>query len=391
MPRKLRKQEPPPNDEPAPPAARPPAAPGGGAEPKVPQRRGRPRSRPEDVGDEGTRPEIISMVVDLLLKGENSLQVAKKVGNKWGLEMHREVPYRLLRYAFQQEWVKFHAPPEVRLAERIQARWDWLVRQRVEVVETALAENVACRGAEALVQMVKELHSNQSGRDEIHIGFSSGHAMRWTCKEFARILRTPAGGLPRKIVCHSLVGGFSLEEPNTSPNSFFTYLEDDLSLHVDVEFVSFNAVPLAPADWLRTMHSLPGIAEAFKGKEDLDIIVTSASAADSHGLFADYMTKAKKLEALKARGYQGDMLWQALGPDGPIEPDTEMRAMTLVDLKELPQLIGRGKRVLLVLAPCYYCKKPKPELLRVILSQPKERQLITDLVVDSRTARGAIK
>ena len=99
-------------------------------------------------------------------------------------------------------------------------------------------------------------------------------------------------------------------------------------------------------------------------------------------------TSKSSINALKKAGCIGDMLWHPLGPSGPLEVDTNMRAMTLLELTDLPGFIDDGKRVLLVLGPCGVCNKPKTLVLKSVLSA--EPHLITDLVADTRAARGVL-
>ena len=63
-----------------------------------------------------------------------------------------------------------------------------------------------------------------------------------------------------------------------------------------------------------------------------------------------------------------------------------MRAVTLMELSDLPDFIKRGKQVLLLVGPCGQCGGPKEEVLESVLTH--KRKLITHLVVDSRSARG---
>jgi hypothetical protein len=78
------------------------------------------------------------------------------------------------------------------------------------------------------------------------------------------------------------------------------------------------------------------------------------------------------------------MLWRPIAGSGPILDETAVRALTILELSDLPELIRQGKRVLLMLGPCASCSRRKGLLLQTILSQDK--QLVSHLVVDSGTA-----
>ena len=128
------------------------------------------------------------------------------------------------------------------------------------------------------------------------------------------------------------------------------------------------------------------ISDAYKAASELDIIVTSgADWSDEHSsLFRCMARSPSTLETLRGEGTMGDMLWRPLGERAPITTATEVRALTLVELNDLPDFIQRGKNVLLMLGPCGRCDCHKGRIFRTILAQ--EQHLVTHVVVDSRTA-----
>jgi hypothetical protein len=97
----------------------------------------------------------------------------------------------------------------------------------------------------------------------------------------------------------------------------------------------------------------------------------------------------ESVEKFEKEGCLGDMLWQPIGPRGPFELDTHIRAMTIMKLSEVAELIEEKRaQVLLVAGPCAACHRPKTEVLKAILEH--ERRLVTHLAVDSRSARSLI-
>jgi hypothetical protein len=96
-------------------------------------------------------------------------------------------------------------------------------------------------------------------------------------------------------------------------------------------------------------------------------------------------------------GVVADILWQPLSFEGPIELDTDVKAMTLVKLEELPELIAGGMKVLLTLGP--YGDKGshkgshKGDVLMAALGGPSRaaRPLFTHLVCDHRTAGSVVR
>ena len=101
-------------------------------------------------------------------------------------------------------------------------------------------------------------------------------------------------------------------------------------------------------------------------------------------------TAPEAVRALTEAGCIGDVIWQPFGPSGPITEDVGPRAVSLLDLNDLPSLVCAGKRVLLVLAPCggVGCGEPKNAMLRAVLGW---RNGVTDLVVDARAAALAVR
>ena len=217
--------------------------------------------------------------------------------------------------------------------------------------------------------------------------------MRRVAERLAGLLRRPTEGLPKTVVFHALVAGFEVTEPTTAPNAFFTYFVNDPALQVETRFVGLHAPPIVETEDLPRMRNLKGIKEAFAKASELDVIVTavgSASPPCGHSMLLDYMkNSAPSLRKLKEAGYCGDMLWRPLGPDGPIEIETQIRAMTLIELSHLRDFIKQGKAVLLVLGPCRVCYRPRAAILELLLHL--KEHLITHLVADSRSVAALMK
>ena len=243
----------------------------------------------------------------------------------------------------------------------------------------------------APLELVQRHHAAPYGKNEVHIGFAGGHATRRLAHWFAQLLRQPAEGLPQTIVFHALVGGFDVNEPTTDPNAFFTYFVKDPAMQVETRFVGLHAPGVVKARQFASLKALDGICEACEATKDLDVVVTSASLwADEHSMLRKYMSKSDSaMEKLKGLGCIADMLWRPLSGSGPIEVETEIRAMTLLELSDLPHYIERGTHVLLVLGPCTGCGEPKARLLEAVLNM--HPPLVTHLVVDSRSARGVFQ
>jgi DNA-binding transcriptional regulator LsrR (DeoR family) len=121
----------------------------------------------------------------------------------------------------------------------------------------------------------------------------------------------------------------------------------------------------------------------------LDIVLTSAgSIHDKDSVLRRAHAKHREQmdEMIEQDGCVGDMLWLPLSKQKPLDNSKyPYRAMTLLDLTELPDLISRGTKVVLSIGPCGRCNRLKTDVLADILDLPTA--LVTHLVADSRTTR----
>ncbi len=144
------------------------------------------------------------------------------------------------------------------------------------------------------------------------------------------------------------------------------------------------------------MRKFREIDEVYRAAEDLNIIISSGGDwEDEHSTAQRYLKEIDESDVQALNDYPavGDLLWQPLSDDGPIDMDNgdfTFRPNTLVDLQDLSKAINdRGVRVLLALGPCGKCGKPKGKLLNTIMRlKPK---LVTDIVTNSPTVYNALK
>jgi len=249
-------------------------------------------------------------------------------------------------------------------------------------------DDVASRGAHLVIDLIKR-QARENAQREIHIGFSGGHTVRRLFRILALLLSEPSSLLPPKIVFHALVAGFATAAPGTDPTSFFSYLADRGNPNLDTSFVLFHAPPIVPPGQLDDLLNLPAIKEARSKVSDVDIFVTSAASfSHDHSQLKEYYATYSPLtvERLSFDGCVGDMLWLPFNGKGPIVTATyPHRAVTLLELDDLPHRLECGKKVVLVLGPCAVCGVPKTEVLDAILNFPK--RYISHLVTDARTAQ----
>ena len=330
--------------------------------------------------------EVVAAVCRYMCEGKCVSEIAERIRRDFGIPLTRKDPYSYFRFAARHHWITFTPPYEFALRQQMGKAYGWL--RDIDVVHTCVFDDVAARGAEMLVRMVQRL-----GRlkQEVHIGFAGGHAMRKLVQRFADLLRMRRDNMPETLVFHAMVAGFDVNDPSTDPNAFFVYLLKDPAFQVRTKFVLLRAPCLVATSDFEKIKSWQGVREAYDAARDIDIVCTSGSSwKDSHSALRHYMSNSSaSLTALQKAGCVGDMLWRPLGVRKPIEVPTDIRAMTLMDLGDLPRHMREGKSVLLVLGPCNGCGVPKTDILRTILRT--DPPLINHLVLDSVAARSIVK
>ena len=117
------------------------------------------------------------------------------------------------------------------------------------------------------------------------------------------------------------------------------------------------------------------------------------SASHGHGDFYSFMQLGKKrgLKVLEKAGWIGDVQYRPYSATGPITEDTEIRAVTLLELDELRAMANSAdKHVVLVAGPCGICAKTRSDAVRPLFEEPKLR-LWSRFVMDIQTARDLLK
>jgi putative sugar-binding domain-containing protein len=329
----------------------------------------------------------LSKICNLFCAGNTAAQICRQLLERYEIKMNREEPYQYIAYAARQGWIRYAPPLDHALASEFKECCPWLRDTRV--VTSGVFGDVAHLAAEMLANLIHEHSQPPYSKDEVHVGFAGGHAMRRVAKAFAQLLRDPPMQLPRTVVFHAMVAGFDVQNPSTDPNAFFTYFCNDPAIQTETRFVGLHAPALVTSDQFKDLREMQGIREAYQARDQLDIIMTSGALwSDDDSMLLRYMKRSENsYSALQEAGCVGDMLWRPLAADGPIETETPIRAMTLMELTDMPDFINKGGHVLLVLGPCGGCGALKTELVKRLLRiQPA---LITHLALDSQTARGA--
>jgi DNA-binding transcriptional regulator LsrR (DeoR family) len=333
------------------------------------------------------RREVISLICRLFLQGKKPVEIKKLIEederySRYAPYFHREDAWRLIRRAAQDGWLEFAPPLEVDLAEKLARLYSWR-REQMTVVASPMIDDIAARAADKLLEMIRRCCRN--GNDPVHIGFAGGRMLRRVAQKLAKDLRTPSADNPERIVFHAMVAAFDEEHFESDPNNFVTYFLQE-PLNVDVSFIRLPAPRLVETELRRDLERFAAIRQVYERAKEIHIIVTGGGSwADKHGPFQGYMAKTQSsdLKKLNELGTVGDLLWQPMSSEGPIdmeEAGLDFRTNTLVDLGQLPELIAGNVDVLFVLGPCSRCLEPHGEVLDAILST--RPALVTDVVTD---------
>jgi DNA-binding transcriptional regulator LsrR (DeoR family) len=305
------------------------------------------------------------------------------------LNIGRERPYRLLQHEARLHRFQYAAPLAFEQAHSLGVRYPWL---RPRVVHTVNRDDVASEAAHWLVELIDQHRKEKPEREDVHIGFAGGGLLSETARQLAHMLRERTEELRNfTFVFHALVAGFNPRNPFSDPNAFFTYFTDEPTLQVS--FVNLLAPGFVTTTEWSALREFEAIKEAFRRAADLDILVTSAGAhwgkkcSRLRQLYNEQGLE-ETLEALEKAGTIGDLLWRPISKDGPVEVEAKMRALTVLDLPDLPQRIKAGCKVVLALGPCGSCRLPKGDILRTVLGW--KQHYVTHAVVDSRTAQEAL-
>jgi DNA-binding transcriptional regulator LsrR (DeoR family) len=346
------------------------------------------RESPRDDWQGRTFHELVALACECVARGIPPARIGDELFDRHRIRIRRELAWHLVGFAMCQKLLKYFPPSVYQLEQDLKRAYPAL--KEVRTVHTGSFEGVALHAAELLIHILRGLR-----KPEAHIAFAGSYAMRSTAQDFAAQLRTADfPDLPQKIVLHTMVAGFD-DDPTVDPLSFCDYFANDPAIRIEFDFVTLRAPPIArPDEHAMLVRDDPLIVEALEGAKDLDVIVTSCARwKDPHSILRQFMERrapdsCRRLESTCV----GDMLSRPIGPDGPL-PDVidgfklEFRALTLLDLPQLPDFIAGGHRVLLVCGPCGKCAEPKTEILERILHYG----LVSDVVVDSRACKELLK
>lgn len=354
--------------------------------------------------------EVMSLVAAEFTSGRLPSEIPLALRKTYGIYLRREEPWRLLADLAEQGSLTYHAGLEFRLARRLCRHYAW-PEDRVSVVEARDPEAVAAHGARVLLELIRRQHDinrqlaaqkRATARKFVSVGMAGGEVIQKLAKKLHHPLSEASPeSLPPEVRFHAMVGIFGVDrDPARDPSTFFSFLALAQDQQPATTFVGLPAPGIVTVEEYKKLLDIHGIAEAFSRKPELDIIVSSAGhwAAERkdgkdkklerghHSVLSRVLHEASEetVNRFHKLGACGDFMFSPVGQKGAVEINSGKRAMTLMELSEIPSFIDRGKRVLALIGPCGVCNKPaKVEVLHLLL----QHGLLTDLVVDAETAR----
>jgi DNA-binding transcriptional regulator LsrR (DeoR family) len=295
-------------------------------------------------------------------------------------EMSREKVYELIREARRRGFFQIMPPLEAVLRESLRERFR---KGNFHVVHMTELDQLATAAAQVVAELIARLH--REGRDEVHVGLGAGMTSMLVARHLAIRLRA-AERLP-KLVFHALTSGFHVTQPHTAPVSFFGFFE---AVPTEISYVGLFAAAFVPRRAYASLRKSPGVKESFDRASQIDIVLTSiGSPSHGHGDFYRFMEigSPKGMAALKAAHWIGDVQYRPYSAKGPLLVDTEVRAVTLFEIRDLVALADKpDKHVVLVAGPCSVCRQPRADAVRPLLIEPSLRVWKT-IVTDVVTAR----
>ena len=344
-----------------------------------------------------TDTDLMTWVCTYLAEGvPPAKEISQKILDEHEYKISYSRVYKYLTKAAQLRWFHMSVPINWSLSDKIKSLYPYL--ERVEVVNSDMFNPVAGRGAKMIFELLRGFHVAFKDKDGVHIGIAGGHMLNRTCGRLGQTLleafnlnsKKAMKELPRELHIHSMVAGFDACEPMTDPNTMMAIIDRDVPLKFN--YVALHARGIVESDRYETIRRDTAVKEAFRRKKQLQMIVTGlGSWSDENDTFRKRMSDSKKsMIKLERHGIVGNMMYRPIGPNGPIETETEKRALTLMELSEFPQFIANNGKVVLLCGPCFNggCRS---NVLKTILDQPnlhpeKPSQLVSHVVIDRQTA-----
>ncbi|MGE0374825.1 MAG: hypothetical protein AB7I48_15375 [Planctomycetaceae bacterium] len=294
----------------------------------------------------------------------------------------------------------FHHEPKtgLELADKLLKAATWL-QNKLTIVNTASLDVLTFVAAQRLVELIRDKAALDGSRGTVHVGFAGGRTLRLLAEKTAQLLSEPHASNPKTLVFHAMVAGFDEDDFDLDPNSFINCFLNREST-IDIRLVRLPMPGIVSNDEYNKLIQMKSIRRVLDSAKDIQIVVTSGSLlsdqSSTTAAFFEHLAESSVSQTVVTKiqkSYEkaqvvGDLLWQPVGRNGPVEIGTEYRVATLMSLTELQEFMSTDpdRRVLLVLGRSGISGMPKSALLETLAKiQPK---LFTDLVVDTPTLVG---
>lgn len=338
--------------------------------------------------------EYVYFVCERFFNGESVSKIAEWLESE-GFRRTREAIYPIIRRGRTLGFLDLQAPPTHQLEDEIRRQFDWAPSHtRVLNVELQYAqEQLTQAAAKHVLRTVKEFKQRpkETRKDVVHIGLGAGGTTERFARNFSLLLRRESRETLPNLQFHAISSGFLPTRPASAPVSFFSYFMD---LDLDISYVGLFSEPAIDVSQFEALKKSPGVDEAFELAKNIDIVVTSLSAADDpHSLFVEFMKKAhrEQIDALLEQDLVGDVQWQPYTSEAPIPWTTGQRPVTLFEIEDFVRMSWeRDKHVVLICGPCprSACLKQnrtKARALRPLLEK-EELRVCNHLFTDKTTA-----
>jgi len=341
--------------------------------------------------------ELVYRVAELLFQqnGEEDArlrmkEIAHQVEKEFGgdLTMNRQTLYPLVAEAIRRGFVRLTPPISRALRDRLAEKFRGLDAKKLDVVKTTGPNDngtVAAVAAERAFDAVVRIAREKGGRP-VGIGLGPGRATLDFCRLLSPLLEGHHEELKLRLV--AITAGCPVRLLENAPISFLNLFPE----HLVEEKLGLFAETLVPTGELERIRDRIGVRDAFAAKPDIDLVVTAMGDFDDpHDLLALFLhDSGQDLEALRRRGWLGNVQYRPFTADGPVkEAAQELRAVTVFELEDLVDMARppSGKEVILIARQCGICKnRTHAKALRPLLTNPKLKVFST-LVMDAATAR----
>jgi DNA-binding transcriptional regulator LsrR (DeoR family) len=341
--------------------------------------------------------DVLFSVSKAFLDGGKVKDIADEANSRFALEvpLTRQSVYKALADARDRGFFRLIVPLEKKLAAQIEDKFGCR-KGHVHVVSTLRQEDseyVAAAAAELALELIREI-GREKAQDaanpadvRVGLGLGPGRATLDFSRNLSTLLNAEIDFPLLNLIAIS--SGCPTSAPECSSVSFFNLFPKRL---VD-ERVGLFAQALVTQRQFDQMRTRGGVGEAFKAKEQIDIIVNSMGEVDDeHDLLMAFLVQEKAdLKQLKRRGWIANVQYRPYSATGPIEegPD-DLRAVTLFELREFAAWSQRrGKHVILIARQCALCGRTRAPGLLPLLTVPGLR-VFDHLVLDVATARELI-